>query len=513
MQILTVEQIKQLEAQFAEQGNDHIKLMEEAGDTIARFVHERFGIQGKAIAVVCGHGNNGGDGFAAAKKFYDNGAKVCVLLADGAPTTDDAIDMFGRAERAGVHMVICSDPEAAESVDRFILEADVVIDALFGAGFHGEMPEHLVHLTELMCITEAEVISADIPSGVNANTGEAAECSVKADYTLTFTAMKPGHIIYPGAGRCGTILITPIGIAPDAVRDMPPQVSIVERSMVKLCFQERESNTYKGSYGSLLAVCGSEGMAGAAVFAGKAAVQSGVGLVRMVLPKSIYPIASSHLIDPVYTPLPDSQTGTLRADAADRIMELLSGCTACLVGCGLGCNNDTKAVVKRIIEESTVPVIIDADGLNAIADDTEILKSKHAPIIITPHAGEMGRLTGKSGAEVQTTRLNTARDFAQEYGVFVVLKGAGTIIASPDGTAQVNMTGNPGMAKGGSGDVLAGIIASLAAQGQSAGDACMCGVNIHGTAGDKAAERFSRTAMTPMDIIFDLPTVFQEIEH
>ena len=512
-QILTVQQIKELEADYVAQGNDHIKLMEAAGDAIARFVHDRSGIPGKAIAVVCGHGNNGGDGFAAAKKFYDNGAKVCILLADGAPTTDDAIDMFGRAERAGVHMVVCSDPEVAENVDRFILEADIVVDALYGAGFHGEMPEELWHIVDLMNMTEAEIISADIPSGVCADTGAKSEHCVKANYTLTFTAMKPGHIIYPGTEQCGNIIIMPIGIDNEKLLDVPAQVSIVDYSMVKLCFRERENNTYKGSYGSLLAVCGSEGMAGAAVFAGKAAVQSGVGLVRMVLPKSIYPIASAHLIDPVYTPLPDSEEGTIRAQDSDRIMAQLEKSTACLIGCGMGCNADTAAVVKRLIKESTMPLVIDADGLNAIVDEPEILKQAHCPVIITPHAGEMGRLVGKSGEQVQANRLETAREFAKEYGVFVVLKGAGTIKAQPDGVVMVNLTGNPGMAKGGSGDVLAGITASLVAQGHSVADACMCAVHIHGLAGDRAADRFSRTAMTPMDIVFDLPTVFQEIEH
>lgn len=513
-QILTTEQIRKLEEEFSAKGNDRIKLMEAAGDSIARFVHENGGgIANKAIAVVCGHGSNGGDGFAAAKKFFDNGAKVCVLVADGAPTTDDAIDMFGRAERAGVHMVLCSDPEAAPTIERFILEADIVVDAIFGAGFHGEMPDYLQHIVELINLTEADVIAADVPSGVCADTGEAAEYSVRADYTLTFTAMKPAHVIYPAAELCGTTLVVPIGVDEESVRAQEHEVSTIDRSMVRVCFNERKPNTYKGSYGSLFAVCGSDGMAGAAVFAAKAAVQSGVGLVRMALPRPIYPIVASQVLDPVYTPMPCSNEGTLRAKDIDKLLAQLEKATACLIGCGMGCTADTIEITRRIIETSTVPLIIDADGLNAVATDPEMLRKAHCPVMITPHAGELGRLNGTDGAAVQRHRLVMARDFAKEYGVFVVLKGAGTIIAEPDGTVMVNTSGNPGMAKGGSGDVLAGIIASLAAQGQSAPDACMCGVNIHGAAGDLAAERFSRIAMTPMDIIYDLPTVFQEIEH
>lgn len=513
MLILTKEQIKDLEEAYVQSGMDHIKLMEAAGNAVGRFIHEKFGITGKSIAVICGAGNNGGDGFMAAKKLLENGAKVCVLLADGMPKTPDAIDMYGRAERAGVTIVDCADEEDPEKIDRLITEAEIIVDAIYGLGFHDEPPALAAGLMGKINLATAEVIAVDIPSGVSGDTGEAASVCVKADYTVTFTAMKPGHIIYPGAEYCGTVLCSNIGIEESDAEAMAHQVSAVDYQNVRLCFSARRQNTGKRDYGSLLSVCGSYGMAGAAVLSGKAAVQSGVGLIRMVLPQSIYPIAAGQLLDAVYYPMKDSEDGTLSIDDCERIIELASKQKACLVGCGLGCSADTKELVGRLVLECPVPLVLDADALNVLAEDVFLLKEAKSPVIITPHAGEMGRLAHADADDVQKKRLSIATEFAVEFGVYVVLKGAHTIIACPDGTAKINLNGNPGMAKGGSGDVLAGIIGSLLAQGMSPSDACECGVYIHGAAGDSAAAHYSQHAMTPMDIILELPGIFLDIER
>lgn len=513
MLILTKDQIKELEENYVQSGMDHIKLMEAAGNAVGRFIHEKYGITGKSIAVLCGAGNNGGDGFMAAKKLLENGAKVCVLLADGMPRTPDAIDMYGRAERAGVMIVDCAAEQDHEKIDRLINEAEIIVDAIYGLGFRDEPPELAAELMRKVNLAVGEVVAVDIPSGVSGDSGQVASVCIKAAHTVTFTARKPGHIIYPGADYCGNIHCVAIGIEETVAESMPAKVSAVDYQNVRLCFSARRQNTYKGDYGSLMALCGSYGMAGAAVLAGKAAVQSGVGLVRMVLPDSIYPIAAGQLLDAVYYPMSASEEGTLSIDSCDRILELTARQNACLAGCGLGRSADTKEIVGRLVLESTVPLVLDADALNVLAEDVYLLKEAKAPVIITPHAGEMGRLTNADADVVQERRLALATEFAAEFGVYVVLKGANTIIAAPDGTAKVNLTGNPGMAKGGSGDVLAGIIGSLLAQGMSPADACECGVYIHGAAGDRAAEQYSHHAMTPMDIILELPGVFLDIER
>lgn len=529
MRILYTEQVKQLEEEYAAGGNEHIKLMENAGDSIARFIHEKYGIQGMSVAVLCGHGNNGGDGFAAARKLHDNGAKVRIILVDGDPRTDDAIDMFGRAERAGVKFISCPETAAAdgdeddeenseilkreELIKRYIIEADLIIDAVYGIGYHGDMPEHVAKVLKIAGMSEAPVLAVDIPSGISADTGSCAECCVKATYTVTFTAMKPAHIIYPSTKYCGTVLVAQIGIAEKSIDETEKKLFDIDYHSVKLCFQPRNSDTHKGDYGKLLVICGSVGMAGAAVLSCKAAIHSGAGLVRAVIPEGIYPIVGTQSIESVYTVCKGNDDGTLTAESCDKIGQLLEKCDACLIGCGMGINDDTKAIVEYVIKNSKSPLIVDADALSIISDNIQLLCEAECPVIITPHIGEMSRLVKREIAEIGSNRLQTAVDFAQEYGVHVILKSANTIIAVPEGKAYVNLTGNPGMAKGGSGDVLAGMVASFAAQGFSLQDASVCAVYIHGAAGDKAAARFSQQAVTPTDMIYELSTVFCEIER
>jgi len=507
MLILTKEQIKELEETYVQSGMDHIKLMEAAGNAVGRFIHEKFGITGKSIAVLCGAGNNGGDGFMAARKLLENGAKVCILLADGMPRTPDAIDMYGRAERAGVTIIDCASEDEQERVDRLINEAEIIVDAIYGLGFRDEPPELVAELIRKINLTMADVIAVDIPSGVSGDSGQAASVCVKAGYTITFTAMKPGHIIYPGADYCGTVLCSNIGIDEADAEALAQQVAAVDYQNVRLCFSARKQNTHKGDYGSLLAVCGSYGMAGAAVFSGKAAVHSGVGLLRMAMPESIYPIAAGQVPDAVYYPMNDSENGTLSIENCDRIIELASKQKACLAGCGLGCSNDTRELIGRLVLECPVPLVLDADALNVLAEDVFLLKEAKSPIIITPHPGEMARLVRAEAEDVQKKRLALATEFASDFGVYVVLKGANTIIAAPDGTAKVNLNGNPGMAKGGSGDVLAGIIGALLAQRMDGFDASALGVYIHSLAGDAAARKLSEYGVTASKIIENIKEV------
>lgn len=530
MRILYTEQIKQLEEEFAAGGSEHIKLMENAGDSVARFIHEKYGIQGMSVAVLCGHGNNGGDGFAAARKLHDNGAKVRIILVDGEPRTDDAIDMFGRAERAGVKFIANptevvksenneEDDELAELIKReelikrYIIEADLIIDAVYGIGYHGDMPEHVEKILKIAGLSEAPVLAIDIPSGISADTGACADCCVKATYTVTFTAMKPAHIIYPSTKYCGTVLVAQIGIAEKSLEETEKKVFDIDYLSVKLCFQPRKSDTHKGDYGKLLVICGSVGMAGAAVLSCRAAVHSGAGLVRAVVPEGIYPIVGAQSIESVYAVCKGNDEGSLTADSCEKIGALLEKSDACLIGCGMGVNEDTKAIVEYVLKNSKVPLIIDADALTIISENLQLLREAGCPVIVTPHIGEMSRLVKQEIAEVSSNRLQTATEFAQEFGVYVILKSANTIIATPDGKAYVNLTGNPGMAKGGSGDVLSGMVASFTAQGFSLQEASTCAVYIHGAAGDKAAARFSQQAVTPTDVIYELSNVFCEIER
>ena len=508
---------KLAEELHAAAGTPHIKMMETAGGSAARFIAEKLLagelMSGKSAAVVCGKGNNGGDGFVCAKKLAEAGAAVRIILAEGPPLTDDSIDLLGRCERFDIKTLSYTDESQREECEWCIGKADIIVDAIFGAGFHGEPGELTSALIEKINLASANVVAIDIPSGVSANSGEIADTCVRAAHTVTFTSMKPGHVVHPGASYCGQITVCSIDIDENHISAAESKMETVDFHEVKLCFRKRPNNTSKKDFGTLMAVCGSAGMSGAALFAGKAAAGSGAGLVRIALPRQIYPIVASSLPDPVYIPIGTDDRGFLSASDADKILEGISGATACLIGCGLGNHKGIDGLLEIILDNLYIPAVFDADALNIISKNLAMLKKAKAPIIMTPHPGEMARLAGCTVKEVQSRRLEIARGFAEDFGVHVVLKGANTICASPDGHIAVNLTGNPGMAKGGSGDVLAGLIGSLLAQGLPVFEACRCGVYIHGLAGDRAAQHFSQHAMTPMDIINEFSGVFLDIER
>lgn len=514
MIILNNEQTKKLE-DFAvsDGGFAHTKLMENAGTAVFRFINDRIGVNNKSVAVVCGRGNNGGDGFAVARRMLDGGAKVRVLLALGMPTTEDAYHFLDESEEAGIKTLSYVEEDEKQEFRKTIEAADIIVDAIFGVGFHGTVSDTLKEVIDMINTARATVISVDVPSGVDSDSGEVSGACVMADYTVTFSTRKPGHVIYPAVDYCGHVHVSMIGIDEHMIQEQEHHISTIEYNAVRACFPSRERNTHKGTFGKLLCVCGSLGMAGSATFAGKAAAMSGVGMVEMAVTKEVYPIVAANLIDPVYTLLESSETGTISANAIPQILEKMKSATAVMIGCGMGKGKDVTAVVEAVIRSAEVPIIIDADGLNAIKDNLGVLGEAKAPIVMTPHPGEMARLVGKTNDEVQSQRLEVASSFAMTYGVYMVLKGANTVCATPDGRILINLTGNPGMSKSGSGDVLAGLLGSLLAQGMDPENAAACAVHIHGRAGDKAAEDYSQHSMTANDIIIEFSDIFADIER
>lgn len=282
-----------------------------------------------------------------------------------------------------------------------------------------------------------------------------------------------------------------------------------DKNIVKRAVPNRPIDANKGTMGTLLSICGSFGMAGAAILAGKSALRCGVGLEKLAIPKSIYPIAAGSILESVFLPLSETSDGKISRTNIPRLLLEAKKSTAVLLGCGLSVCDDTKALVKSFVENCTAPMVLDADALNCIADNPEILKKRKSEIIITPHPGEMGRLCGLSAKEVNADRVNVALRFAEKYGVITVLKGSGTIIASPNARVLLNTTGNSGMATGGSGDVLAGMTAGLLAQGKSAFDCAAAAVYLHGLAGDFAAEKLGKISMLPSDIIDYIAQAFK----
>lgn len=507
MQIATVSQIREIENRAMAAGLSDERLMESAGAAAAQYIHKVSNKPQNAV-VLCGNGNNGGDGFVIARLLQELQYTVTVILACGKPKSPTAKAAFEKLP-AAVSCIRLSEETIFDAATE-VSSAAIVVDAVYGIGFHGALPFDVARLFSL--VTEAQLTFAvDLPSGMQADTHSMDPRTFKAKYTLTFIALKPALADEGSKTVCGHIEVLSIGTEPYAGADVLPQEHGIRMEDVRALFAPRKADSHKGTYGHLLTVCGSVGMAGAAILSAKAALRSGVGLLTVALPRSIYPIVAAAVPEAVFLPLDETKDGVLARTALKPLLSAVHGKDALLIGCGLGKGESVELLVCELIQNAQCPVVLDADGLNAVSLHIDVLKTAKTPLVLTPHPGEMARLCKTSVAAMQTDRTTIAWRFAEEYGVTLALKGHRTVVA--DGiTLRVNGTGNPGMATGGSGDVLAGMIASLSAQGMRPFDATMSGVFLHGKAGDQAAKKMSQHAMLPSDIIEELSGLFLELE-
>ena len=521
MRFFTKDQMRLAEEKSVELGMSWLRLMENAGSAAARVIRETYETAGKKFAVVCGRGNNGGDGYVVARKLRESGAAVVIIQAEGGPLTATAMEMYTRAADYGIRTIHFAT--ASEEAVLALKKADYVVDAVFGTGFHGAAQGAADEVIRYMNIAPGKTIALDLPSGAQCDTGAVEGACVEAELTVTFTALKPCHILSPAAELCGKVTPVSIGMPAAAVDAIPSVMESIDRSDVQALLAPRKKEANKGDFGKALAVCGSYGMAGAAAMAAEAALRTGVGLCRLAVPRSLYPILAPGLREAVFTPLEETGEGTLSCAAAGRLRALAAEASAILVGCGWGRGPDLAWLLRDLLEQARCPVVLDADALNILSEGEtggikgpsrriNILKAAKAPLVLTPHPGEMARLMETTTADVQRNRVEYARRFAAEYGVTLVLKGAGTVVADPAGRVKINLTGNPGMATGGSGDMLAGMILSLLAQGLAPDQAAEAGVYLHGLCGDRTAKRLSQRGMLPTDMIKELPLLFQEFE-
>ncbi len=509
MLILNREETRLLEDRAAACGTPHAQLMENAGTAAFDYVKKHFaGALCKGTSVLlCGNGNNGGDGFVLARRLAQAGVETLLVYVQGAPKTPDA--QANEKITKGMKLKYLDWNRSGPAVERELERAAVIFDCVFGNGFHGELPGPVAALFACCNRSPALRIALDIPSGAACKKEEPA---FLADITLSFTALKPEQVSLPGRSRCGRVEVLPIGIPEEVLQSAPHQGELLEYGQVRAMLPPRQRESNKGSYGKALCVCGSYGMAGAAALALTGACRCGAGLVVAVMPKSIYPILAQQLPEPVMVPVAEASGGTFSNEAQGEILNRLASSSACLVGCGMGKGAAVDSLTCAVLENARIPLVLDADGINAVAKHIDKLKTAKAPVILTPHPGEMARLIGCTVEAVQQNRLETARRFARAQQVIVVLKGYQTVIALPDGRYYVNPTGNAGMAKGGSGDFLAGMVVSFLAQGIPPAKAACAGVYLHGLAGDRAAEQFSKRAMLPSDLAKVLPALFLEME-
>jgi hydroxyethylthiazole kinase-like uncharacterized protein yjeF len=513
VKIVTSSQIKVAEKYAADNGISYLRLMENAGTAAARFIRDTVKVQNMSFIVICGRGNNGGDGFVAARKLSEQGANVKVILACGQPKTIDATEMFDRIKDLLLKIYDFNVyPQECISV---IQECNYIVDAIFGTGFKGDAQGNLTTLIETINNNKnnKKIFSLDMPSGANADTGEIGDVCVKADFTITFAAPKIGQFASPAVEYCGILKTVYIGIPDYAFMLFNATSQLLDIKMIESMIPIRKLNSNKGDYGRVLCLCGSLGMSGAAFLACSGALRCGAGLVTAMVPKQIYNVVAVKLDEAMVFPVEGTEAGSFAYSNLEQILEFSKKSSVLLLGCGNSQNEETVQLMRELIKNATCPIVLDADGINAFAEHIDLLRESKADIIITPHPGEMARLTGKSVKEVQNNRLKVAAEFAAENYVYVVLKGANTVIATPDGKSFINSTGNPGMAKGGSGDILAGMIAAFVAQGFKLEDAACCGVFIHGFAGDKCAAKYSQYAMQPTDMLMEVPQIFSEISR
>ncbi len=481
MSVLTKAQITKAEENAVLSGTFSFReLMYTAGTQAAAEIIKNYPVKNKRIAVVCGKGNNGGDGCVIAEHLKNHEANVTVVTPLGEPVTENAKYYYNK-------LTVKKTPTLNE-------DFDIIIDALFGIGFKGELDENVKGLITQINNQTAVKISVDIPSGVECDSGFVGSAAVNSDLTLTFIALKPCFVLPFGSDFCGKVTVIDIGV---------PIINKEYEIIKKPKLNERRHNSHKGTYGTALIICGSYGMAGALMLSTKAALRSGLGIAKCLMPKSIYDIFTRFLPEAVCIPFKETKQGTLKF-SKKTLKEGIKNSNSVLFGCGIGKAKDNEKILKYLINQCNVPIVIDADGINTLSHCIELLKKSKAPIILTPHPGEMARLCKVSTAEIEVNRTKFAKQLATKYGCTVVLKGSNTLIAENNGKISFNIIGNSGLATGGSGDVLAGVIVSLSAQGYSPENSAKYGVYLHSLAGDKAVEKRSNHALIPTDIIEEL---------
>lgn len=501
MRVLTAKQIRKVEENAFASTYTEAQLMLSAGTACYRKIVKIFGddIKTKRVAVVCGNGKNAGDGFVIAKLLCDIGADAYIVLADKEPEIAEPVKYFNFAAENDVRYINFTDD---------CLDCDIIVDCIFGIGFHGEPRSPFDKVFDAVNNSSAVVVSIDTPSGTNATDGSVVN-AVKADYTIAISTLKFAHVLPPANAYCGKTYTVNIGIGEECYEENYAQT--ITKADIKKLFVKRDKNSNKGTFGHQLNICGSYLMPGAAVICAKAALKSGAGLVKCAFPKSIYPVMTAHMTQPLFKPLCENEEKTISMGALNDVFEEFKWADSVVIGCGLGNNDDTQMIVDQVIKTSEVPVILDADGINAAAPFIDIIRSKNAPLIITPHPGEMARLIGEDIDYVQSHRAEVAKAFALENDVILVLKGANTIVT--DGKEiYFNTTGNPGMAMGGTGDMLSGMIGSFVAQGMTPFDAAKSAVYIHGYIGDVCEQELSQRGMTVDDMLSIEGAVLSEFE-
>ncbi len=488
-----------------------VVLMENAGNAVVDEIlkHDK---DIKRVLILCGTGNNGGDGFVIARHLHNAGINIRVFVV-GQPKdiTGDAELNHQVLRKLDILIDNVSDHGGLMKLEKLIPVQDVVVDAIFGTGLSNDVQGIQEGVIEVVNRLSECTFSVDMPSGVSGDTGKVLGSAVKAHKTVTFALPKIGNILYPGADYNGELIIKQIGIPNKSISDVQMKHHIITKDQALELLPERQKNSHKGTYGKANVIAGSSGMTGAAILTCKAALRSGLGLLKLYIPESLNLLITTSVPEVVTVPLNEMRRGVININQISKIIEQASDVDVVAIGPGCGTSSEMSELVRQMIDAVECPLVIDADGLNVLSKNVSWLNNKKSEIILTPHPGEMSRLTGLSIDEITDNPIEVSRQFSKEYGVHVVLKGSRTIIATPQGHVYVNVNGNSGMATAGSGDVLTGIITGFIAQGMSPKEAIILSVYIHGRAGDIMARKKGEFGLVAGDIVGGLTHSLMEI--
>jgi len=515
MRVVSAAEMRELDRLAIEDyGISGIVLMENAGLKVVEVVRQMLGdVRGKVISVFAGKGNNGGDGFVVARHLFNMGGRVRVfLLAKTGEIAGDAGVNLRIWEKMGQPVYTVDQDDRLDRLRSFLAGSDLIIDAIFGTGFKGLAGQPAAGVIQAINDSGKPVLAVDIPSGLEADSGLAGGPCVRATQTVTFGLPKLGLVQEPGAGYVGKLYVADISIPSFLLKAEHLKRHLLTREVVSNWLAPRPADFHKGDCGRVLVVAGSPGMTGAACLAAGGAARAGAGLVTLAVPAGLQKLVAGKLTEVMTAALPATSGQTISRNALDDLLALAERADVVALGPGITTHPETAALVRELLPALRTSCVLDADGLNCLVDHTDIFQHTLVPLVLTPHPGEMGRLTGKTAAGVQKQRLSSTEQAAKAWGAVVLLKGAATIVAAPGGTVYINSTGNPGMATGGSGDVLTGVIAGLLGQGLGALEAAAAGAYLHGLAGDYAARQKGYRGLLAGDILACLPEALKETE-
>ena len=514
LKLVTGSQMAEIDRRTIEEGIPGGALMENAGRGVFEVVSEILEeVSGKSVTVICGRGNNGGDGFVVARLLKERSTNLYVfLLGRKEEVQGDALINLNRLTDLDLDVTEVVEEDQVVGIEQAVKRSSLMVDAIFGTGIRGPVRGIAAKVIEVINAEECPVVSVDLPSGLDADTGRFEGPCVLATATVTFGLPKVGHMLYPGRGHCGSLRLVDIGLSERAVQEIPCQTYLISQGQVAEVLPRRPPDVHKTQCGRLIVIAGSVGLTGAAVLTSHAAMRMGAGMVTLGGPESLNDVMEVKLTEVMTRPLPEvRKRRCLSLRALGEIKRMCEQADCLAIGPGLSSHHETSELVRRVLREVSIPLVVDADGLNALRGAPKIFHEVKSSVVVTPHPGEFSRLTGAPVAQIVADPIGTARRFSEAHKVTLVLKGASTVVAWSDGQVFVNSTGNAGMATAGAGDVLTGITAALVGQGVPPQEAAVAGVYLHGKAGDLARTARGEMGMVAGDLVDFLPEATQRV--